>query len=198
MSSILTTDEIKTLTQFNAKANQILNSSYLKEVKEKKLGYELSWNLNEQTGNLDFNYKVSNHDEDFIKSLVLTLRMFVQDNESISIHNVSEWYCKMKIDQMYKDTFNDIRKYLNDYLDDKARTFLDSQPTKRELFETVIYGELAHVNPEKAQLLERWKSNKIEWDVAFVEFQRILHEFIQVIKMIKELNEKVLKKYANM
>ena len=195
MTFIISSEEKEILELFNNKANDVINSSFVKEAKEKDISFTLSGNIDKKTGNWATRYEVIHHNTDFINSVILPLRMFIQNNERISIHNISLIYGQFSISD-YKKTFDTIRKYLNDYLDETAKTFLDDQPTKRELLETIVYGELVHLNPEKSEKLEKWKSNDMYWNLAFFEFQKILHEFIDILKMFQKINQLVLEKHG--
>lgn len=194
----LSADEAYALNLFNEKVQKVLNSKFIKESNEKKLGETLEWNLNDSTGNLDFSYSVLNHDEDWTQSVLMTIRMFKQDDDKLSIRNLSKFYESLDIDKEFKTTFTELRTYLNDYLDNESKTLLDDKPTRRILLDTILYGDIAHTSTKERQLLEKWKSDEVVWDLAYVEFERIIHEFINVLELIKNLNERVLTKYANM
>jgi hypothetical protein len=181
---------------FNQKADQVINSSFIHEAKTKDIGFTLSGKVGNKPDEWNWSYDVKGHDMDFINSVVLPIRFFIQDNERISLRNMYTLYTNLPLHDNYKITFNDIRNYLNEYLDEKARSFLDDQPTKRELLETIVYGELAHLNPEKVERLKNWKNDKMEWDLAFFEFQRVIHELIEMIKLIRNVNSFVLKRYG--
>ena len=180
----------KTLELFNKNARKLMQSSYSKEPSTRQLGQTLKWDRDE-----GFDYSVSNHDEDFINSVLMPLRFFCQNNESISLGNTAKLYEKLHIDEDYKKKFRHLRKEFNDYLDEKALTSLDDKPTRRKLFMTILYGEIAHQDPKKIEILEKWKKNKMDWDLAYIEFQRIIHHFIYCIEGIHSLNQKILKTF---
>jgi len=192
----LTDDDKLTLELFNRKADEIINSSYVNESKTKDIGITLSWKKN-QTPHGTWQYDAKHHDHDFIKSVILPLRLFIQNNERISVKNINDLYQNLPIDSQFKLTIQDIRQYLNDYLDERARTFFSDQPTRREILETFVYGELAHLNSEKLERLETWKKDDMEFQVGFFEFQNIIHEFIQMIKLIRNVNVLLLKRLSN-
>lgn len=188
---MLNNPEIELLKLFNDKASKIINSKFKKESLEKKLGETISWN--EKDG---MTYTVSNHDDDFINSVLMPLRLLFQNNDEISINNISKLYENMEIGKEYKIVFKKIRGELNEFLDEQAKTLLDDKPTRRELFETILYGEIAHVQKEKRNKLETWKSDKMIWDLAYMEFQRLIHEIIFSINLISNLNKRIMKYYG--
>jgi hypothetical protein len=49
---------------------------------------------------------------------------------------------------------------------------------------------------QKRSRIANWQSDKLDWDMAFYEFQATLHDFVFMIECIRELNQRVLKDYA--
>lgn len=184
---------IEILKLFNSKAEKIINSSFKNEIKNKDVGETLKWELDDKTQELKFDYSVVNHNEDFINSVLMPLRLFVQNNESISIGNMANIYENIPIDEKYKNAFRKIRHELNTFLDEPAKTLLDDNPTRRQLFETVLYGEIAHLTKDNRKILEKWQSDKVVWDLAYIEFQRIIHDYIFAIHLMHELNTRIMK-----
>jgi hypothetical protein len=81
------------------------------------VGLTMDWNRNKHTNQLDFSYNKKSHSEDSIRSFILGLRLFIQDNEIISLHKMKLLYGKMNIVDKYKVHFNYLRDELNRYLD---------------------------------------------------------------------------------
>jgi hypothetical protein len=65
-------EDIDIIKLFNSKAKRLLNSTLVKESKEKRTGINFRWNLNKDTNKLDFSYSKSDHNEDAIESFILT------------------------------------------------------------------------------------------------------------------------------
>ena len=78
----LSPKDIDLLKRFNSTATEIIESSYVKETIQKWSGIALQWERNPETNDLDFSYRKENHDEYKIRSLLLTVRLFVHDNEA--------------------------------------------------------------------------------------------------------------------
>ena len=114
--------EISTLLLFNSKAEELIDSSLVKEKKEINPGVNFEWKLNEVTKNLDFKYDKINHTDEALKSFILTLRLFMQDNEAISIRRMNSLYKDMDIHIKYKSAFRRLRGELNKFLDSKPFT----------------------------------------------------------------------------
>jgi hypothetical protein len=99
----------------------------------------------------------------------------------------------LPIGQEYKILYDSIRKAFNQFLDETSNVPLIGRPTRRQIFETIIYGMYAHRNSKKINKISSWKKDALDWDMIFFEFQVILHEFALTIKYIKKLNEKLLR-----
>lgn len=187
--------DIEVLKLFNETAEELINSSLVIESNEDTPEFQYKWNLNPNTNDLDFSYNKKNHKEDEIKSFILTMRFFIQDNEKISIRNLSKLYASMNIDIKYKTIFNKYRNNLNCFLNEKALTFIEPSITKKDVYDTILYGYYAHKQSDKLKTIQTWKNDQFDWDTIFFEFQRILHEFVKYIKQIKNLNELILNQY---
>jgi hypothetical protein len=173
--------------------DDLINSSLSRESKENKVTFNFTWKHNEKTNDSDFSHQTSNFTDDTIKSFILTLRFFIQDNEPTSIRNMNKLYEGMTIPDEFKLKFRKFQKNLNDFLDEPALTFNQSKLTKRQIYDAIIFGDYAHKNIDKSRLLETWKKNQLDWDVVFYEFQKTLYTFIEHLQKIKSLNEIVLK-----
>lgn len=159
--------EISTLLLFNSKAEELIDSSLVKEKKEINPRINFVWKLNEDTKNMDFKYGKINHTDEALKSFILTLRLFMQYNETISIRNMNSLYENMDIHIKYN-----------------------------QIIDTLIYGNYAHLKKDKIEKITRWKGDILDWDVIFFQFQDGLHEFIDCIRNMKFLNKLVLKDYS--
>jgi hypothetical protein len=53
-----------------------------------------------------------------------------------------------------------------------------------------------HIGLPKKTKMKIWQSDDLDWDMAFYEFQLILHDFLSIVKLIKRLNERVLADYS--
>ena len=188
--------EVKMLVLFNSKADELINSSLAKETKTIKPYITFEWKQNEETKELDFQYDNKNHTDDALKSFILTLRLFIQDNERISVRNINSLYDNMNIDLKYKYAFRKIRTELNNFLDSRPFTSVNDNPTFRQMMYALIYGKYAHLKTDKIEKITGWSRDKLDWDVIFFQFQSGLYEFLNCIRGMKFLNEIVLKEYT--
>ncbi|HKG89246.1 MAG TPA: hypothetical protein VKA95_13045 [Nitrososphaeraceae archaeon] len=189
-------DDIATLKQFNITVDELTNYAFVKESLDRKIGRDFMWELNKDTNELEFRYNKSNHNEEFLRSFVLTLRLFIQDNEPLSIRNMSQLYGRLPIADEYKILFDKLRDNFNKFLDEPAITLSSNKPSRRIIFDAIIYGKYAHRDPKEIAKMKTWQSDDLDWDMRFYEFQQILHDFLGIVKLIEKLNERVLADYS--
>jgi hypothetical protein len=102
----------------------------------------------------------------------------------------------MPIDDAYKIEFRELRKLFNDYLNAPAVTTLEDDPTRRKVLWTFIYGEYAHRDPRKREILKKWQTNKGDWDMVVNEFEFALIECVRMISLTNKLNKRILQHYS--
>ena len=123
----------------------------------------------------------------------MNVRKLSQNNDDASIGNLAKTYDEMPIDDKYKAEFRTLGEYLNHYLDTPTIISVNGKPTRREILDTFVYGEFAHSSKKEREILELWKEQSPEWEMAYFHLQQILHEFISTVKAIQELNNRVIK-----
>ncbi len=180
-------DDIEAIKLFNEKAQKLSSSSFV----GKMVAGESSVRISAKKGEpVKVQAKSLGESTD---AFVLTLRMFMQDNDRISIHNMSELYERLPVPEQKKQTFKDLRKHLNDTLDEPSMIQMNKKRfTKRELFETMLYGDLAHTDPEKRKIVDEMKQFGLIYPLAKAEFEGILAEFLSTITDIVILNTEVI------
>ncbi|MDD5584716.1 MAG: hypothetical protein PHV55_06650 [Candidatus Omnitrophica bacterium] len=184
---------ISTLKLFNEKVDKLINSRFVKHIQENKgLKVSIKSSVGEKVG-ISHNLP----DQDAIDAFVLTVRFFIQDNESTSLHNMAELYTEISVSQNIKDDFNYVRDKLNSELSKKSMFNLQGKNlTRREVFDTFIYGGLAHAEAEKKEDFDKWM--RIEPLAAFItaEFNNVLIYFLDCIAYIKKVNLRALEELA--
>jgi hypothetical protein len=68
----------------------------------------------------------------------------------------------------------------------------EGYPTRREIIETVLYGQAAHANPEKIKWLRQWTADDIRANLLQQEFPGMLVHILGLIKYVGELSEREL------
>lgn len=129
-------------------------------------------------------------DQDAIEAAVLTYRFFIQDNEPCSLRNLSKLYPELPTSAYLANNYLDARQKLNDYLDGPlsvSLTINGKTLTHRDVFEALIYGDLAHSNREKEPEFKRWQQNDIVFSILENEFVVILAETMNFLWYIQML-----------
>lgn len=188
---MLTLNDLKTLNLFNEKVDRLEKNSFVKHIFSQKTGVTISSKKNEEV-------KIEKRfpEKESIESFVLTLRYFIQDNEKISFRNIGKIYDKLPDNNQKKDFFQDARNKLNNFLDTPDNQLSikenDRVLTNREIFDTIIYGELAHTNENKREIYKRWMKNPILASIIENEFNVILGAIMNILMYVQNLNDELI------
>ena len=183
-------EAIRTLKLFNEKAVDLLRSSFTKHLQENGMSVSLS---SSEGGPLEIKHKLPS--EESIKAFILTVRFFIQDNESTSIRNLSKLYDDENLDisDEGKKDYRWLRDQLNSEFEKKSFLTIDKEaPTYRKIFDTFIYGGFAHANSEKKEIYDYWISNPYIRKFIEMEFMKILSYFLNCVIYLKKLNVETL------
>ena len=186
---------VEVLNLFNEKADEIKNSSYAKFVLEKKPETTISKNQGEA-----IKIKTIEPNDESLKSFVLTLRLFLQNNDQISFQNISKIYKELPNNfQKEKILFSQARGKINNILNTNINIkFNNKILTYCEVLDTFIYGDLAHINIDKRNTYKDWKSREEVGLFALlkIDFHSIASVLIQCILYMQKLNADVIKKIS--
>lgn len=187
-------DILKELELFNSKVDELGESSFFKTLTEADTGVTLKGER-QPDGSFAMSTVLRGAAEESIKAFVLTIRFFIQDNESISLRNIANLYQQPEVDAKQRADFQTVRTQINAMLDSPNwmnLNFNGSNPTNREIFETYIYGKLAHLNAKKAKLCTQWEQSLAG---AFFQasFQQILLNFYAGLMKVAEINDATIK-----
>lgn len=187
--------DLKTLSLFNEKVGKLWKSSFADEVFYNETGFMVYADRKETSELKVSKIEVKAPKQESIDAFLLTFRLFIQDNDKISIHNISKIYDNSHIPPQMKADFNAIRKKLNDYLE-KANEIcpIDNGSTlsNETIMRTMIYGDLAHLNDKKREIYDRWMKSYIDKIVKNNEFIVILAETLNGLTLIHFLNEDLI------
>jgi hypothetical protein len=132
------------------------------------------------------------HDQDDIDAFVLTYRMFVQRNDSISIPALAKVYESSWMPAEAAAPFTEARRAVNDWLD-SGTSLLDGQQlvTRRELVDVILYGGLAHTDPSKVPIFTAWMRTGAA-GFFWAEFMVTVTEMLRFLRFFRELNQAVI------
>ena len=187
-------EDINRLKLFNEKANHLLNTRFVQYILSKgKISFQIEAKKGEA---VKIKKEVPN--QDAIEAFILTFRYFIQNNEQCSFGNLSKTYERQFVPEEIRKEYLRVRKQLNDYLDAPSSSIkieTDGEtPTRRRILDIFIYGGLAHANPKKKEIFDKWMRNPIMGPLLKFCFVSILIKVLEVIRYVVGLNEKLLKK----
>jgi len=126
-----------------------------------------------------------------IDAFVLTLRFFIQKNE----HTSFQWLAENVLDDSglsgdWKQEFKRYRKQFNDYLDQLPPIQVvvagASSPTRRDILNTFVHGDLSHTNTNKREALESWIARPPSLELLKTEFINTLRVMLDIIVYVAE------------
>lgn len=138
-------------------------------------------------------------DYEFIEAPLITLRLFMQDNDYISTRNITKIYhSNPDIPNKSKEAFVNSRNDFNNFLDKKSSFSIQSliwinerehhttDYTNREILESLLYGEIAHFT--QMEDYQKLYGNPVNNQINLMQFMAIIQEFKKFILVVKEIN----------
>ncbi len=183
----ITKEALRKIEVFNEKATRLFNSTFLKEAL--KSGFKLK----AEKGREVYVTRIGPEGES-VDAFFLTYRLFVQNNDEISLHNMAGLYESLLIPEELKEQFRQVRKQLNQFLDSDSIFVINNQKlTNRGIQDTFLYGEYAHITPVLRASYKSWVSNPLTKTMLENELVYITGAVLHTIKSITLLNEEVVK-----
>lgn len=184
---------LEALCLFNEKADEIKNSSYTKYFLENKPKVSISKKQGEA-----IKIKTIEPNDESLKSFVLTLRLFLQNNDQISFQNINKIYEKLPNNfQKEKKSFSQAREKINDVLNSNINFKHNKKIlTYYEVLDIFIYGDLAHIKIDKRKICKDWISRKDigVLDIHKINFYGIANNLIRCILYMQKINTEVIRK----
>jgi hypothetical protein len=181
-------DAERRLRTFNEKAKRLNESRFLAAVRSGKTGYR--WYTRPGVG---LKAERNLPDVEEIEAFVLTLRLFLQDRDGISVRAISVLYEQLPLPPGLLDEVRSVRNELNDFLDGMTPFILQGEHlTRRRVMETMLYGGLAHVDPLKQPEYERWRRDDALFTAIEAEFVDIISVVTQAVFWLRQVNLKAL------
>jgi hypothetical protein len=179
------------LEQYIEKAHKLRDFEFVEHAKSIGRGWSATKNDN---GEWVMEFGIPDVKEQ--DAFLLTFRMFVQKNESISFPNIHGLLRDKGLSTELQEGIKSARQayfnYLNGHSDYTVKLF-DGHPTRMQMLETVLYGGLAHGNDlETVERFKNWSRDDIRANLLIQEFTAILLQILVFINHIAELSEKEL------
>jgi len=178
------------LELFVEKADLLETRSFVKHVTEHGITLNLRMTQDEPT---ILNQNLP--DDEALAALMVTFRMFIQDNDSISLRNLGKLMDDPGLSGNWKAQVKDVRDQNNVHLNNFPPIAVDYEgvrPTSRELLEVFVYGDLAHTSQKKRQQFLTWKSNPFFFQVLQYSFHEIVVSLLEAIHYIAHMTRREL------
>lgn len=172
----------ETLRLFNEKVDRLLSLSFFAKALDAGAIVEFSRNAG-------WDSVFVGPDEESIEALVLTLRLFMQDNEPISLRNMRSLY-STHLPEALRIEFIDHCTHFNEALDSDSMLSIEEgrQLTHRDIREIFVYGAYAHTNPQRRRTFQDLRTTAF-----FPIFQQVLVATIVVfgrcLRSLRRINE---------
>ncbi len=128
-----------------------------------------------------------------VDAFVLTYRWFVQDRDGISLRSIAKLFQQLPVSRELRKDVAAARRGIRQYLSRRTRiTINDHTPTRGEVCETFLYGDLSHANAGKRATFENWKVGPVTFMMLDAEFVRTLARVASIILFIRDTNLKAI------
>jgi hypothetical protein len=180
-------DTIDTLHLFNKKADKLNRLGFTSFVRNNNLTFSAS----SRDGQVTFAAVEPSEDE--TDAFLLTLRFFIQDNESISIRNMAKLYSSPPLSTVLVTAMRKGRNDFNTFLNASSGFVWKSENlTNHRVFEVFLYGGLAHANPSKKREWDAWCAEE-HLGILKLVFLNTVVEHLNFILWLQNKNTMALK-----
>jgi hypothetical protein len=128
-------------------------------------------------------------DAEAMKAFVLTFRLFCRDRDGLSFREIEQLYESLPVSARLKEEIKGIRADVNRFLDGNTPIVVSGETiSRRHLFDTWLFGEVAHLNPERRAQLRAWR---VEDDIRPLyqhEFEDITLALLQAVFWVRTTN----------
>jgi hypothetical protein len=185
-------DDIETLRYFNEKVDKLANLSFTRFVTENAIS----------TPDLLVDAQLfldkSVPSDESIDAFVLTLRLFLVNNEPISIGNVAKLYERLPVSDEKKALVQDCRDEFNRHLNSYSHLGIEGKRLlQSEIFYVFLYGGLAHGNDRtRRATFQRWRSDPRRFAYLKALFVMLLMDCLEVLFWLRHCNTQTLEELA--
>jgi hypothetical protein len=177
------------LALFNEQAEILLGSRFAATMFGSVTGVTFSW---EEGGSLEA--KVKGPDDEAVRAFALTFRMFFRDRDGISFREMAEIYDAPCIPAALRDDYRWARQAVNEFLDGATMCEINGERiTRRRLVDVFLYGGLAHLNPDKRDDYDVWRTHPVTFALMQNEVAITLAEFFNHVRFVREVNLALLR-----
>ena len=133
-------------------------------------------------------------DAEEIEAYALTYRLFLQDNDSISLRRMSKLYASVAAVTSLLPRIEAVRSHLNAYLDSKSPIIWEKDHfTNRRIQDVFLYGGLAHTHAKKSAEYAKWMNHEFMAIPIQSQFYDIVAVTTSAIFGVRRINLDALK-----
>jgi hypothetical protein len=187
----LTSEHRRRVALFDEMTGVLLDSRFVQRVLGGgPVATTLSWEQGPDGGSMTV--ATDGPDNESVRALVLTIRMFIQDRDGISFGQMREIYDDPSVPPDLRGRFHGCRDGINQFLDaGPSGVSLNHNGqilTRREILDVVVYGGLSHANPKKRALYEQWRAGPPWFALVWDSFVETLAGLCGCARDIRDLN----------
>src|SRR5215203_3546933 len=132
-------ERVTVLKDFNAKAKRLDQLSFTKYVRESRVGFSVSAAVDR-----DISFSSAGPEQESTEAFALTLRLFLQPNEPLSIYRFVGIFSKLPVSSELIAELKRVNGLINEFLDRPCQINVDGkQIQNREVLDVFLYGGLA-------------------------------------------------------
>ncbi len=182
------TANLDDLKLYNEKADLLLSSSFADAMLRKGSGFMFSWKAGKNCESV-----LVGAEGESVDAAFLTLRMFLQNNDRISIGNMAKIYSQEQELVAHRSDFNSIRSQINDFLElGNGIGFFGKNYTNREIIELLLYGSRGHTNRAKDAELRSLLEAPVVSQLLLNQVNNAAALLLKGISAVAEINKKAL------
>jgi hypothetical protein len=177
------------LELFNEKADVLVNSSFGDAMLRNESAFMLEAKAN---GRVEF--VLVGAEGESVDAAFLTLRLFIQNNDRISLRNISQIYATESELAHLQSEYERGRQAINRYLDSRnGINFFGDNYTNREVLELLMFGSKGHTNRAKEKKLKELTKSSIVGPMFLNQVNAIAATVIRALSELAKLNAMALR-----
>ena len=125
-----------------------------------------------------------------VEATILTLRFFMQKNESTSLVSMAKLYLDLNIEPRLPTRFCEVRDQVNSYLDAPSNIWISEEApmTHRQILNLFVNGDLAHANNPKTEANYRTIRETAFFPLFQDDFAKTVQLFLLALNEMQQIN----------
>ncbi len=177
------------LRLFIDKVERLQASALLRTLLEQGVGLNLTWSAETKELRLSCTAPVPDETE----AAILTLRFFLQPRDGISLGQIAQLYEELPLSAELKDSYQLHYSRLQQLLKSPACIQINGDcPTRWEILETILYGDMVHANPDKRQRYLAWVAHPFAASIVGLELHNVLQFYLRTLAAMADIHRRAL------